>query len=824
MRFLKTFFRFCTITILCTTFTTVAWGYAWENLSTTPNCNHNTVLDCVAVTGCAYYPVVNKCGESLCSDGTKAACNKKAGCIWITGTDEKNCQVVPGGYFSPDGDKTWNGNTYERSYHYDCPAGYYCKAGSGWPIICSAGTYSGANASICTNCPAGTYRGTTGGTSESSCTKCSAGTYSTGGASICEFCAIGTYQDSKGQSSCKTCPDGTTTANKGSDSINDCKKQFYLNIIAEYQKDGTIHQDTLTGGVGFLYNGSVIYSMSGINNSYLSGKISALNNKYTAPNSTGQAYITINGTNYDLQANSGNWSLDGSNVSILQSQPNGSTFNLVLKLQPKTYNVYMLSASTNSGMSMMGYDQPTKDIVVDTEAIASKNFGAALSAVTPNTEKVQTCATILGYGGMGGTTTYSYGYIADTDTPTYYECTIDGNEATIYLGNNYKKTTIFEPSIYGRHICVGYVHTTCEAGYSCNSCDRTACAAGKYQDTTGQSSCKNCIAGSATNGSTTSCTPCGVGTYSSGTANASCTACAAGKYQDTTGQSSCKDCSEQTSNKYPSSAKGSDNINDCYVTTTAGKYVAEQGKGEVPCACGGYCVGGTVVYYSSGVGSTTGGRSTCGAGKYNSNTSSTTSDACKITSAGYYATTGSCNQTKVNAGCYGAAGSTSACPNNCPSDTDGRTVTSAQGSDAATDCYVSCGAKTISDGTASVVSSTINYNGTSYPACTYNTDCNAGYYGADDVTDPSCTQCPAGTYQTDTGQSSCISCEDGTAEVTSTPTGIFTTQKGATLREQCYFKSSLTLKDDLGEKDLKEALGVEEENFPNVFWVDNNNP
>lgn len=240
MRFLKTFFRFFTIIILCTTFTTVAWGYAWENLSTPPNCNHNTVMDCVAVTGCTYYPVANKCGESLCSDGGSNACNKKAGCIWITGTDEKNCQVVPGGYFSPDGDKTWNGIDYDRAHHYDCPAGYYCKAGSGWPIICSAGTYSKKNASICTPCTAGTYSAA----GASSCTTCTgSGTYCPEGTSSPQACPAGYYCENtatkticpqnsfceRGVTEPTSCFDATdhvynNTDGTGKTSINDCYK------------------------------------------------------------------------------------------------------------------------------------------------------------------------------------------------------------------------------------------------------------------------------------------------------------------------------------------------------------------------------------------------------------------------------------------------------------------------------------------------------------------------------------------------------------------------------------------------------------------------
>ena len=68
--------------------------------------------------------------------------------------------------------------------------------------------------------------------------------------------------------------------------------------------------------------------------------------------------------------------------------------------------------------------------------------------------------------------------------------------------------------------------------------------------------------------------------------------------------------------KYPSSSASSNSELDCYVTTAAGKYVATVGAGQVNCAgTGYYCPGGTNVY-SGAYGSrlTTGGRTLCPAG------------------------------------------------------------------------------------------------------------------------------------------------------------------------------------------------------------------
>ena len=83
----------------------------------------------------------------------------------------------------------------------------------------------------------------------------------------------------------------------------------------------------------------------------------------------------------------------------------------------------------------------------------------------------------------------------------------------------------------------------------------------------------------------------------------------------------------------------------------------------------------------------------------------------------------------------------------CPTDTEGRPLTSGAGSDAADDCYVTC-ASTISVDNASsvsVVDGTPNYNGSVYPTCTYNVTCNTGYTVKNNKTaTPSCT---ANTYK-----------------------------------------------------------------------------
>ena len=295
-------------------------------------------------------------------------------------------------------------------------------------------------------------------------------------------------------------------------------------------------------------------------------------------------------------------------------------------------------------------------------------------------------------------------------------------------------------------------------------------------------------------GDSVTCNYTNLGVYSgtSTAVTAQWTACAAGNYcpGDNT-EIACP-------SPYSNSVVGSDAVNDCYLTTTAGNYVAETGKGQVTCAAGGYCLGGTTVYHSSGVGITTGGRDACECGTYNANTGSSVATACTKTSAGYYSAAGATSQTKATAGYYAAAGAckqtacsgrtkysaagasscktvssgyyTTGCNSSgnictgqsqcvsgtycesgvqksCPSDAT-RTVASANGSVAATSCYVTCASSIeILNGTTSVVSSTINYNGSTYPACTYSASCNDGYeVSGNGTTAPACTACTVGSY------------------------------------------------------------------------------
>ncbi len=92
--------------------------------------------------------------------------------------------------------------------------------------------------------------------------------------------------------------------------------------------------------------------------------------------------------------------------------------------------------------------------------------------------------------------------------------------------------------------------------------------------------------------------------------NGSCAVCAADHVCDPLKDSGKQySCSELTGGVYTKSDAGNGSVDNCYLETEAGKYVAVAGAGQVQCSEDGYCPGGELVKYAA-----TGGRVQCVAG------------------------------------------------------------------------------------------------------------------------------------------------------------------------------------------------------------------
>ena len=141
---------------------------------------------------------------------------------------------------------------------------------------------------------------------------------------------------------------------------------------------------------------------------------------------------------------------------------------------------------------------------------------------------------------------------------------------------------------------------------------------------------------------------------------------------------------------------------------------------------------------------------------------------------------------------------TAGCGTDCPG-----AGTSPTGSTSNTACYITCSGGSVTGGTRAPVDETPNYNGSSYPACTYTATCNAGYVaknqGTANATCEKCVDgvnCPGGTDDTEPEECPAGSyCEEGI--VKACPSG-GTSAAGAGDITDCYKTCAPTLDIDNG--------------------------
>ena len=284
-----------------------------------------------------------------------------------------------------------------------------------------------------------------------------------------------------------------------------------------------------------------------------------------------------------------------------------------------------------------------------------------------------------------------------------------------------------------------------------NSATQSTCAGGRYK-----------AAHTVKYGSTSSCSTCGVGTYSSSGA-ASCTACSGStQYQNLTGQTSCKTVSSgyyKSSNsaqtQCPSGYRdgaGAANVNGCEMDVDAGHYVATANSAtQSTCAGGRYKAAHTVKYGS------TSSCSTCGVGTYSSSGAASCT-ACSG-STQYQNLTGQTSCKTVSSGYYKSSNSAQTqCPANYRDGTGAANINACKTSCAGGTYVATANAACTSVGTGYYKGAhTVNYGSTSTRS-----QCPANYRdGAAASSESGCkTSCAGGTYVA-TAEAACTSVGTG---------------------------------------------------------------
>ena len=296
---------------------------------------------------------------------------------------------------------------------------------------------------------------------------------------------------------------------------------------------------------------------------------------------------------------------------------------------------------------------------------------------------------------------------------------------------------------------------TCTAGGYCpgsvkvyynSTGGRTACGAGTANANTGSSASSACLT-------------CAAGTYSTGGAS-SCSTVNDGCYGGASATSACPNSCSSLNSFYTKSDNGRDANTDCYGTTTSGNWIKTQKSGQVTCDAGGYCPGSVKVYYNS-----TGGRTACGAGKYNASTGSSSSSACANITAGCYGTSASSACPAVCATNKWSAAGASSCTS-CPTDYENSGDTSASHANQSS-CkitvdggyYIGTAGDNSSNwdkcaGGTYKASHTVAYGGTSSCAT-----CSAGYYCPEGASGQ--TECGGNTKYSSSGASACSTVSTG---------------------------------------------------------------
>ena len=741
-----------------------------------------------ANTGSSASSACLTCAAGTYSTGGASSCSTvNDGCYGgasATSACPNSCSSLNSFYTKSDSGRDANTDCYGTT-----TSGNWIKTQKSGQVTCDAGGYCPGSVKVYynstggrTGCGAGKYNASTGSSSSSACANITAGCYGTSASSACPAVCATNKWSAEGASSCTSCPtdyenSGDTAASHANQSS--CKITvdggYYIGTAGDNSSNwdkcaggtykashtvaygGTSSCATCSAGY-YCPEGASGQTECGGNTKYSSSGAASCSTVSTGYYTTGGTSTTRTGQtkceagNYcsggvKTECGGGKYSAAGatscSNITAGCYGTSASS-ECPAVCAANTYSDAGASACTacdsdyaNSGDTAESHAGVASCKVTCAAGTYVASSGAACTDV--GSGYYTTASQTISQGSTGSRS-------ACSSLNAFYTASDGGRDATTDCfgtttsGKFVKTAKSGEETGTAGGYCAGSVKV-----YYNSTGGRTACGAGTANANTGSSSSSACLT-------------CAAGTYNTTTGNTTCSSCPAGSY--CTGGSNKSACAAP----YSSSAEGSDDTNDCYLTTSSTKYVAEIGKGEVTCAAGGYCPGGSTIYRGGTVTGrvTTGGRTACGAGKYNASTGSSSSSACS----------------NITAGCYGTS-ATTACPAVCAAN-----KWSAAGASSCTSCptdYENSGDTSASHANQSSCKITVDggyYIGTAGDNSSNWDKCSAGYYkAAHNVaygSTSSCSECGAVNKYSAAGASACSTVDTGyytTGGTTTTRTG-----------------------------------------------------
>ena len=429
-----------------------------------------------------------------------------------------------------------------------CEAGFAHVNGTERCALCSQGKYNAQLArTACSNCTVGLYAAGYGSKTVDSCLLCPAGKWSPEGSPDCNMCPVNSAAPARSGlitncicdanftgpdgGPCAACAAGKFKAVNGSGACTPCA----------FGSDSVSGQATCTCTERFVASGSGCAprdaSLMTVNNSIvdLMRSCGASQTEQCGPASGSFLTGNLNG-----DANGNLWDLNDGNYNTLaytncqDSITGDACYTLDLQQERSVTEVVLFFRTDDTWHGNSQYQ--TYSIRIGNTNVAKVNG----QPFTPSSWNTLLCAPKRG--------TESQWYLQIPGYAGYYQkltfscsTTVKGRYLTMMSGAN--RAFLVELQAFG------YLSAQQESIYACNQgysgplggpC--TACAIGKYKDTTSTASCISCPANSNSSAGNTNVTACQCNPGYSGPDGGPCVACAAGTAKSVAGSAACGVC------------------------------------------------------------------------------------------------------------------------------------------------------------------------------------------------------------------------------------------------------------------------------------------